>query len=277
MRKALLLLLIITSTLLYGAGIEDAKEYLSNPYLLKSTTIPYIHSITWNGNERVLDVGCGDGPFTAYIADNCTANSVIGIDLSESMIEYALIHYPQLQHKNLIFLCADAAELPFDQQFDIAVSFSALHWVLDQESALTSIYRSLVSGGTAYLLTHAQHRTNVHKLSEQLIATEKWSSHFPNFKPQRVYFTKKQYLDLMNKAGFTKVQVRQEKNRAFFQDRISLSRMVAPQLTFTKHLSPELRQMFLDDVIDQIISKATTFNDSIILEFYLLYVSGTKP
>jgi trans-aconitate methyltransferase len=41
------------------------------------------------GNERVLDIGCGDGTITAEIAKQLPNGSVLGIDNSKEMIHFA--------------------------------------------------------------------------------------------------------------------------------------------------------------------------------------------
>lgn len=278
MRKALLFLLIITSTLLYGAGVDDAKGYSKSSILQWTAAMSVIDNINWSGDEKILDIGCGDGKITAHIAENCTKSAVVGIDVSESMIRFASTHYNQQKHNNLIFFQADAAHLPFEQQFDVAVSFSTLHWVLDQESALESIYRALVPGGKTYIVTYAPAPMNTVRMGESLMATEKWASFFPDYTRLRVYFTQQEYADLMCKAGFTDIVVTSEWNHTIYANREELAGMVSPLLNCTKHLSPELRQDFLNDMINMIISLAKPTDDgTIIFEFQLLHASGTKP
>ena len=73
-------------------------------------------------DARVLDIGCGDGKVTALIR----AASVTGCDRSPEMVALAAREHPECT-----FVVADVRELPFDAAFDVAVSFTALHWVVD--------------------------------------------------------------------------------------------------------------------------------------------------
>jgi len=41
------------------------------------------------GNEKILDVGCGNGDFLAYIEDKGCSGEMIGVDISKGMIEEA--------------------------------------------------------------------------------------------------------------------------------------------------------------------------------------------
>jgi trans-aconitate 2-methyltransferase len=47
------------------------------------------------GNERVLDIGCGDGKITAHIASLLPQGSVVGIDNSIEMISFSQSKFPQ--------------------------------------------------------------------------------------------------------------------------------------------------------------------------------------
>jgi trans-aconitate 2-methyltransferase len=101
-----------------------------------------------NGTERVLDIGCGDGRITVEIARRLESGSVLGIDPSTHMIDFAKAHFAD---PNLAFAVGDAAALPYRGEFDLAVSFNALHWVRDQNAALRGIRAALKPTGRAFL------------------------------------------------------------------------------------------------------------------------------
>src|SRR6476620_11808604 len=89
--------------------------------------------LSLRGDERVLDVGCGQGRITAQIAARVTQGGVVGIDPSRSMIDYATAHFAAAAESNLRFAVADARALAFDNEFDLVVSFNALHWIPEQD------------------------------------------------------------------------------------------------------------------------------------------------
>src|SRR5271154_6395642 len=91
------------------------------------------------GNERVLDIGCGNGKNTSEIAARVAEGSVVGVDFSSNMVAFASSQYGE-SHPNLKFQVADARYLPFAAEFDLVVSFNALHWVPEQELALRSVH-----------------------------------------------------------------------------------------------------------------------------------------
>ena len=94
--------------------------------------------LQFRGDERVLDVGCGDGFITRSIAARLTDGAVVGVDASPRMIEVARSR-PDPDGADLRFEVCDVLALPFAAEFDLVVSFNVLHWVVEQQAALTSI------------------------------------------------------------------------------------------------------------------------------------------
>lgn len=94
------------------------------------------------GSERILDVGCGNGKITAEIAARVPRGSVLGVDPSHDMIAFARQHHVSQGHPNLLFEVADVRTLSFPPEFDLIVSFNALHWVPEQAAALRSLHRA---------------------------------------------------------------------------------------------------------------------------------------
>ena len=89
----------------------------------------------------LLDLGCGTGNYTAALQQ--IAKSVIGIDISQGMIDQAKAKYPEIK-----FICGDVANLAFDSEtFDGAFSIQVLHHVKKREMFLEEAYRVLRKGG----------------------------------------------------------------------------------------------------------------------------------
>lgn len=89
-------------------------------------------------DERVLDIGCGDGRLTAKLVER--GCEVVGIDSSPEQIAAA-------RDAGLDAHVIDARDLPFKCEFDAAFSNAALHWVKEAGAVATSVYRALKPGG----------------------------------------------------------------------------------------------------------------------------------
>lgn len=117
----------------------DATDYRANSRAQLVLAQEFLARIAIPVNARVLDIGCGDGKVTALIR----AASVTGCDRSHAMVALAAREHPECA-----FVVADVRELPFAAAFDVAVSFTALHWVVDGHvEALAAVCRALVPGG----------------------------------------------------------------------------------------------------------------------------------
>jgi ubiquinone/menaquinone biosynthesis C-methylase UbiE len=94
---------------------------------------------------RVLDVGCGSGVQSMHLAPY--AKEVVGIDLSENLIEIAKERCKQYQ--NARFQVGDACQLPFpDQSFDFIISYGDVlsHIVERYKEAVSEMARVAKSG-----------------------------------------------------------------------------------------------------------------------------------
>lgn len=92
--------------------------------------------------DDVLDVGCGTGALAARIR-GMTRGRVVGVDPSTGMIEAARREAPP---GVALARCA-AEELPYEAEFDLVLSNSALQWFRDPALALARMRRALRPGG----------------------------------------------------------------------------------------------------------------------------------
>jgi ubiquinone/menaquinone biosynthesis C-methylase UbiE len=103
------------------------------------------------GVERALDVGCGPGHTALALAPR--AASVLGIDLSEAMLEQARRLAAERGIGNVLFRRADVERLPFaDASFDVVASRQSAHHYGDVRAALAELARVLRPGGRLLVL-----------------------------------------------------------------------------------------------------------------------------
>ena len=108
---------------------------------------------------RVLDVGCGGGKFTKYIADQRPDVHIVGIDLSKPQIARASKLMRGYGDRVRIEL-GDATQLAFpDCTFDGVISYGSIkHWA-SQDAGLAECFRVLKPGGPL-LVTEADRSTS---------------------------------------------------------------------------------------------------------------------
>ena len=98
-----------------------------------------------NNVRNVLEVGCGIGFLTSYLAKEYKWN-VTGIDLDSEQVKRAKIDNKENDY--LRFFEADATDLPFENnEFDVILSFDVLHHIPNWDKALNEISRVLRLNG----------------------------------------------------------------------------------------------------------------------------------
>ncbi len=99
------------------------------------------------GNETVLDAGCGTGRLTFELGALLPAGRVVGLDISQNMLREARDRVPVPLAGRAFFVAADLQDLPFTERFDGIFSTAAFHWVLDHDRLFGSLFGALRPGG----------------------------------------------------------------------------------------------------------------------------------
>jgi trans-aconitate 2-methyltransferase len=89
----------------------NAADYAANSAAQHAWARELIAKLQLRGDERILDVGCGDGKVTAEIARAVPRGSVVGIDASAEMIAFAQKTFPAKGNPNLAFQIGDARRI----------------------------------------------------------------------------------------------------------------------------------------------------------------------
>lgn len=160
----------------------DGAGYAHISGLQRAMATACLASVAVAGTERVLDVGCGDGYVTRLIASRVPDGSVLGVDPSPRMIEAA--RTADDQQDNVSFRVGDVTTMAFGPDFDLVVSFNALHWVADQETAYRNIAAALKPGGRVLVQFVCDgSRPSVERVAMEVTREARWASAFAGFAP----------------------------------------------------------------------------------------------
>jgi len=99
--------------------------------------------------RRVIEIGCGTGAQTVFLAANSPEASFVSIDHSSASLDRARQHLAAAGHSNVEFQRADLYDLPFDEgSFDDAFVCFVLEHLREPGRALGAVRRVVRPGGT---------------------------------------------------------------------------------------------------------------------------------
>ena len=125
--------------------------------------------------KNILDVGCGDGYGTAFLAKS--AKSIIGVDYKNEVILSAQRKYKE---NNLEYVCMNSTNLGFKEgRFDAVCSFQVIEHIPEDGllTYLSELKRVLKKDGELYLST-----LNLDKMIKNPGTYEKSPAHCKEFK-----------------------------------------------------------------------------------------------
>ena len=156
----------------------NGKAYSENSLWQFELANEILLKYPFKGDEKVLDIGCGDGRITTFIAkEKVPRGTIKGIDMSSSMIETAL--EKSKNQNNVSFQQGLAESFHINELFDVIVSFSTLHWVVDQKAAWENIRLHLKIGGHALVSLNPPPRNK--ELAEAIVNVMQSSIFSPFF------------------------------------------------------------------------------------------------
>ena len=161
------------------------------------------------GDERAVDVGCGDGRLTAELARQVPAGEVLGVDSSPEMIEHARAAFPQATHTNLRFERMDAARLELATDHDVVFSNAVLHWVPDHRAFLRGAARALRPGGKLVVSCGGKGNAgDVFSVLRAEMRSPAWRAFFRNLEKPYFFHGDDEYQEWLPEAGFRPGRIR---------------------------------------------------------------------
>lgn len=154
--------------------------------------------------DTVVDLGSGAGN-DVFIARAIVGEEgrVIGIDMTEQMIEKAKINNAKLGYENVEFRFGDIEEMPLQNNFaDVVVSNCVLNLVPDKKKAFSEIYRILKPGAhfcVSDIVIQGELPDGLKKSAEMYAGCVAGALQID------------EYLDVIKNAGFKDIEIKKSK------------------------------------------------------------------
>ena len=255
----------------------NAADYAAHSAVQQTWARELIARLHLRGDERVLDVGCGDGKVTAEIARAVPRGAVVGIDASAEMIAFAQKTFPHSGVLNLTFHVCDARKIspatrfpraPASRRrsqvsglgnaaFDLIFSNAALHWVDDHQAFLRGAASMLAPGGR--LIVSCGGKGNAYDVFLALrpeMRLKRWRKFFRGLEKPYFFYSPADYEKWLPHFGFQTHRVSLAPKNAVYHGRDGFAAWLRTTwLPYVQRVPGDLRAEFIAGVADRYLAK----------------------
>jgi trans-aconitate 2-methyltransferase len=246
-----------------GPQVSWGKKVLAGVYL--------------RGDELLMDAGCGTGRLTARLLQRLPRGRVVGVDLSQNMLDGARDYLSPDYDGKFLLLAADLQALPFERVFDGVFSTAAFHWVLDHDRLFRSLFRVLQPGG--WLQAQCGGGPNLARLRRrigELAATAKYAPSFEGFREPWTFNDAETAAAIMRRTGFIEVDTSLESALTILEGSLQYSDFLR-----TAILRQHLRRILDDEsrtaFVAVLAAQAATDDPPFSLDYWRLNLSAKIP
>lgn len=258
------------------------KTYEFDGEKYKTASIPQtewgkslISQITLQGDESILDLGCGDGHLTEQLSLLVPNGRVLGIDASVGMIKTAR----KICRGNLTFLHMDMNDLHFSDEFDILYSNAALHWVKDHNRLLQNSYAALKTGGMLlWDFGSAGNCSHFLSVIQETMADDKYAGFFKDFDMPWFMPAKNHYEALISPIGYSDFDLTEVNRDRYFSNSEEMIKWIDQPciVPFIECIPDFLKSAFRNEVVEKMLERTMQPDGTCFETFRRLQVYARK-
>jgi trans-aconitate methyltransferase len=218
------------------------------------------------GDEHILDLGCGNGLLTAKLTERVPEGKVVGVDSSPSMLKQAEKH----RADNMEFRLLDMENMIIEDKFDVVFSNAAFHWVKGHYVLLRTVHGCLKKNGVMRVQFAGEGNcTNLIGVLKEVMSSPEFSSSLSSFEWPWVMSGTSEYEKLLLSVGFEEYRVWMENADRNFPDEASFVGWIEqPSIVpFVSYLPEENATLFRDVVVDK-AKEVADQSDGTYLEYF---------
>jgi 2-polyprenyl-3-methyl-5-hydroxy-6-metoxy-1,4-benzoquinol methylase len=161
--------------------------------LILNTLEPYL-----GNKQKVLDIGCGAGTLSFYIANK--GNFVMGVDISSRAIKICNITAKKLGlGKAIVFEVGDFLKSKIRERVDLILCCEVLEHLVDDKIAIKKIFNDLKDGGILFITVPSKNAPLL-----RLGALKRFDRNVGHLRR----YSKEQLIILLEDAGFSILKIK---------------------------------------------------------------------
>ncbi len=181
----------------------DAETYHRVSDMQLGWGMEVLERLPLNGDETVLDAGCGTGRLTAVLAERLPDGRVIAVDGSDAMVAKAR----ETLGGGVEVFQADLAELELLEPVDAVFSNAVFHWIMNHDALFSRMFAALRPGGR--MVVQCGGHGNVASLARVIAAVgadPRFASSLEGIEPMWNFATPEETKPCLEAAGFVDVR-----------------------------------------------------------------------
>lgn len=224
----------------------DVYDRVSGPQ--KAFGEAVLERLRLNGDETVLDAGCGSGRVTELLLERLPRGRVIAVDQSPSMVAAARA---RLRGSALVEV-QDLLALTVPEPLDAVLSTATFHWIDDHGRLFERLRAALRPGGR--LVAQCGGEGNISELrrrGQAVLERAPYAEHMRGWRPPWNYAGAEQTRERVLGAGFTSAECWLEPAPVTLEQ----PREFLPTVIFAPHiqrLPEQLHEGFVDALLDEL-------------------------
>jgi trans-aconitate methyltransferase len=220
----------------------DARHYRQNSSVQYALAEDLLVCHDFRTDERILDMGCGDGRISVELAKRVPEGHVTGVDPSETMLRLA----QDQPLENLNFVQGSAEDFQASEGFDLITAFSCLHWVRAADQGIRNLSEQLLPGGRMLCLTFPK-ESPYYRVLEAVIYSQRWSRYAEGAACD-FWLTSEDYAALVQDLGLEPLLFQTDQALAEYKDQQDYRDYVRGWLPCLVGIPEDLQEDFLNDL-----------------------------
>lgn len=254
------------------------QQYREKSLVQQRAGIKLLNRLKIKENDNVIDVGCGPGHITDIIGE-ITRGKVVGVDISENMIRWARILYPNIEFRQIA-----AEDLDYNNEFDVVYCNSVLPWFISPPKAIRAMFNCLKKSGIMGLACPGTSNWTpfFDRIISKVVENENIKPIFSHWKdPWFRLPTKDDYESFFEEHGFSTVSINVEYEHTYYpiEDAFNIYlSAVANGYTIKKYYDIDIDDEYVNEfnnVVKEEIKRQSK-DGKINVDFNRLYYIGEK-
>lgn len=234
-----------------------------------------VERIPVEGDERVLDAGCGTGRVTRVIAAHVPRGTVEAVDGSAQMVAEARRRLADLAPRVRVRQ-VDLLELEVETPADLIVSTATFHWILDHDLLFARLFAALAPGGR--LVAQCGGAGNIARtlrVADEVAAGAPFAPHLDTLDAAHMFADHVTTVTRLRGAGFDDATAWLEEAPAYFPDAGAGAEFLAA-VVLRRHvaaLGPERGAAYCREVAERLLEP----DGRMVIDYVRLNMQARRP